>query len=163
MEFVFNVHSDFVFSVMLNGGLPAAAASSQAVGSPGSGSRANWNLVVKLENSETMTQSNVTSAASGEGATVSSAAATGGGSGAVQQSSTALNNSSAQQQPGVMKRKRNLPGMPGKNQQSVGLYFKHVSLGLILDRIMYEIELILFYFKLLHCLIDFCLYCFGQN
>lgn len=121
MEFVFNVHSDFVFSVMLNGGLPAAAASSQAVGSPGSGSRANWNLVVKLENSETMTQSNVTSAASGEGATVSSAAATGGGSGAVQQSSTALNNSSAQQQPGVMKRKRNLPGMPDPDAEVIAL------------------------------------------
>lgn len=116
---------------MLNGGLPAAAASSQAVGSPGSGSgsRANWNLVVKLENSErtttttttTMTQSNVTSAASGEGATVSSAAATGGGGGAVQQSSTQLNNSSSQQQPGVTKRKRNLPGMPDPDAEVIAL------------------------------------------
>jgi len=125
VEFLFNVHSDFVFSVMLNGGLPAAAASSQAVGGPGSGSRANWNLVVKLENSErttpTMTQSNVTSAASGEGATVSSAAATGGGSGAVQQSSAPLNNSSAQQQPGVPKRKRNLPGMPDPDAEVIAL------------------------------------------
>eukprot|EP01018_Ginkgo_biloba_P037344 Gb_21530 [translate_table: standard] len=106
-------HHSQSWSVMLNGGLPAAA--TQATGSPSLSTWKDRNLVVELENScveekATMTQSNVTSA-SGE-ASVSS------GNRGVQPQSTATNNSA--QQAGA-KRKRNLPGMPDPDAEVIAL------------------------------------------